>query len=130
MIATLRIDTLHSRLIPGAASNYASGALLSLNSPPILRRFGALPARMPRARALAAALALATATAASPLLRRAGSANDDGGATPLAELMSHDEVMALHANFTRARELQGAPAGTVLTVGACTHSVPLRCVDR
>jgi hypothetical protein len=33
--------------------------------------------------------------------------------------MSQEEVAALHANFTRAREMQAAPMGTVLTVGAC-----------
>ncbi len=72
---------------------------------------------MPRARALVAVLALAAA-AASPLLRRASSANDDGGTAPPVELMSHEEVMALHANFTRARELQTTPAGIVLTPSA------------
>jgi hypothetical protein len=35
------------------------------------------------------------------------------------ELMSREEVAALHANFTRARELQTAPAGEVATIGAC-----------
>ena len=31
--------------------------------------------------------------------------------------MSPEEVAELHANFTRARELQSTPAGTVLVVG-------------
>ena len=77
-----------------------------------------------------AALALAAAaTAAPPSLRRAGGARDDGDAShegaPPVEIMSHEEVEALHANFTRARELQGAPAGTVLTAGE-SHTVHLR----
>jgi len=38
------------------------------------------------------------------------------------QLMSLEEVAALHANHSRARELQMASAGTVLTVGACTSA--------
>ena len=62
-------------------------------------------------RALVAALA-ASAAAATSL--RSGAARDAGR----LEIMSHEEVMALHANFTRARELQTAPVGTEITLGA------------
>ena len=102
--------------LPGAACDYVSDAILSLSSPPIVRCFGALLARMPRMGALVSVLALTAA--ASPLLRRAGSASDDGGAAQPVELMSQEEVKALHANFTRARELQTTPAGTVLIPSA------------
>ena len=39
--------------------------------------------------------------------------------TPDLEIMSPEEVAALHANWTRARELQTAPDGVQLTPGAC-----------
>jgi hypothetical protein len=73
-----------------------------------------------RVLALAAAAA-AVAAAAAPALRPPPGARD-ASATHAVELMSHEEVMALHANFTRARELQSVPVGTEVTLGACARA--------
>ena len=66
---------------------------------------------------------LATALALGAAAQRSAAADEQRH----VELMSKEEVMEMHANFARARELQTVPVGTVLTVGAC---VAVRATER
>ena len=60
---------------------------------------------------------LATALALGAAAQRSAAADEQRH----VELMSKEEVMEMHANFARARELQTVPVGTVLNVGACVR---------
>ena len=61
---------------------------------------------------------LATALALGAAAQRSVAADEQRH----VELMPKEEVMEMHANFARARELQTVPVGTVLNVGACVRA--------